>query len=250
VEVAKNDPDPGVRSDAIMFIGRSPGATSVRILEQLFNEEHRRANPRGRAVRAPLKGARRPSGRSALSSKRMTSTNGSAPRPCSSWAEAPREERLLSVAGQKVAARSVGDEEDAAFLRGVYAKTESRPVKSAIISAVGRIGGTTNEQWLLSIAKNPNEETALRREALSRIKTSALPISELSKLFDALPERELRYAVVNQLASRDDPAAVDKLIEIARSGTDPQVRRQAIAALARKNDPRTMKLLLELVEKP
>ena len=63
-------------------------------------------------------------------------------------------------------------------------------------------------------------------------------------------ERELRYAVVSQLASRDEPAAVDKLIEIAKSGTDPQVRRQAIAALARKNDPRTTKLLLDLVEKP
>ena len=56
--------------------------------------------------------------------------------------------------------------------------------------------------------------------------------------------------MVNQLARRDDPAAVDKLIEIVRSGTDPQVRRQALGALSRKNDPRTTKLLLELIEKP
>ena len=73
---------------------------------------------------------------------------------------------------------------------------------------------------------------------------------DLGKLFDALSERELRYAVVSQLAGRDDSAATDKLIEIARSGTDPQVRRQAISALARKKDPRTTKLLLELLEKP
>ncbi len=251
VEVAKNDPDPGVRSDAIMFIGRSPGAASVRVLEQLFNES---SDERSRA--AALSALRSKGGPEAKRALRAIIEQGEVPERMRAEAvqqlgrSSDGEERLLSVAGQRVATRSAGDEEDAAFLRGVYAKTDSRTVKSAIVSAVARIGGATNEQWLLGVAKNPNEDTGLRREALSRIKTSALPISELSKLFDALPERELRYAVVNQLASRDDPAAVDKLIEIARSGTDPQVRRQAIAALARKNDPRTMKLLLELVEKP
>ena len=251
VEVAKNDPDPGVRSDAIMFIGRSPGAASVRVLEQLFNES---SDERTRA--AALSALRSKGGPEAKRALRAIIEQGEVPERMRAEAvqqlgrSSDGEERLLSVAGQRVATRSAGDEEDAAFLRGVYAKTDSRTVKSAIVSAVARIGGTTNEQWLLGVAKNPNEDTALRREALSRIKTSSLPISELSKLFDALPERELRYAVVNQLASRDDPAAVDKLIEIARSGTDPQVRRQAIGALARKNDPRTMKLLLELVEKP
>jgi HEAT repeat protein len=55
---------------------------------------------------------------------------------------------------------------------------------------------------------------------------------------------------VSQLANRDDVAATDKLIEIARSGTDPELRRMAIQALARKNDPRSTKLLLEMVEKP
>ena len=55
---------------------------------------------------------------------------------------------------------------------------------------------------------------------------------------------------MSQLANREEPAATDKLIEIARSGTDPVIRRQAISALARKKDPRTTKLLLDLVEKP
>ena len=75
-------------------------------------------------------------------------------------------------------------------------------------------------------------------------------MDDLGKLFDSLSERELRSAVVHQLAAREDAAAVDKLIEIAKSGTDPQIRREAISSLARKKDPRTTKLLLELVEKP
>jgi HEAT repeat protein len=132
----------------------------------------------------------------------------------------------------------------------MYGKTDSRTIKAAILMGVARIGGPASDQWLVAIVKNREEDSSLRREALSRIKTSSLSIDELNKLFDALSERELRSAVVSQLARRDDPAAVDKLIEIVRSGTDPQIRRQALAALAQKKDPRTMKLLLELVEKP
>jgi HEAT repeat protein len=112
------------------------------------------------------------------------------------------------------------------------------------------MGGPANEQFLLGIVKNREEEVRLRREALSRLRVSALSIDELGKLFEALSERDLRSAVVNQLASREEPEALDKLIEIIKSGTDPQIRREAISALARRKDPRATKLLLDLVEKP
>jgi HEAT repeat protein len=61
--------------------------------------------------------------------------------------------------------------------------------------------------------------------------------------------RPLREEIVNALADRKEPEATDKLIEIAKSGTDPQVRRSAISALTRKGakDPRTEKMLLELI---
>ena len=247
LEVAKNDPDAGVRSDAIMLIARSPGTTTVKILEQLFNES---TDDRTKsAALAALRSKGGPEARRALRNYIEKSD----------LSERTRAEAIMQLASSSMGdeggnkrspTQPAGDEEDAAFIRGLYAKSESRVVKSAILASIGRMGGPTNDQWLLGIAKNKDEESSLRREALSRIRTSSLTIEELGKLFDAMPERELRYAVVNQLASRDDPAAVDKLIEIVRSGTDPQVRRQALAALTRKNDPRTTKLLLELVEKP
>jgi HEAT repeat protein len=257
VEVAKSDPDGGVRTDAIMMIARSPGATTVKVLEQLFNESDDQ-----RTREAALSALRSTGGPEAKRALRTIIEKGDLPER--TRAEAIQQlgrrsensvEVYVASPGQKLtrardAAAARTDDEDAVFLRGLYGKSDSRLIKGAILSAVARIGGPANDQWLLGIAKNREEDTSLRREALSRIKTSSLSIEELGKLFEALPERDLRNAVVNQLASRDDPAAVDKLIEIAKSGTDPQVRRQAIAALARKNDPRTTKLLLELVEKP
>jgi len=252
LDAAKNDPSPDVRSDAIMLIARAPGANTVRVLEQLFNESNDERTKQAALSALRAKGG--PEARRVLRSyiEKADLTDRVRAEAISQLGRQGEGMELYTVAGQKITSTKPTPEaeEDATFLKGLYAKSDSRSVKSAIISTVARIGGSTNDQWLLGIAKNKDEDSSLRREALSRIKTSSLPIDELIKLFDALPERELRYAVVSQLGNRDDPAAVDKLIEIVKSSTDPQVRRHALSVLSQKKDPRTTKLLLELVEKP
>jgi HEAT repeat protein len=143
------------------------------------------------------------------------------------------------------------EEEDAAFLRTLYPKTDSRTIKSTILSVIGRTGGAANDQWLMGIVRNANEDGSLRGEALSRMRS--LSIDDLGKLYEGLTEREFRSAIVSQLSSREEPAATEKLIDIAKTSTDPSVRRRALNALTqrgRKNDPKAMAFLRELVEKP
>jgi len=140
-------------------------------------------------------------------------------------------------------------EEDAAFLRGIYTRETSRLVKDAIINGLARAGGTANDQWLAQIARNDNEEMRYRSQALSRMRTQRFPIEELVRLYDGMTDRELRSTLISLLGAREEDAATDKLFEIARAGTDPQIRRQAISALSRKKDPRTTRLLLELIER-
>jgi hypothetical protein len=67
-------------------------------------------------------------------------------------------------------------------------------------------------------------------------------------MYDAVEERELRERMIQIFGRRTEPQATDKLLEIARGGTDPRLRRSAIAALTKKNDPRTQKLLLEIID--
>ena len=50
------------------------------------------------------------------------------------------------------------------------------------------------------------------------------------------------------MTSSDDPAAVERLIEIARNETDPDLKKQAIFWLGQSNDPRAAEFLLELIE--
>jgi HEAT repeat protein len=251
LEVARADSDYGVRTDAIMMLGRAPGPSTVKTLEQIFSD-----NNDQRIRSAVLQALRANDGPEARRVIKAIIERSDVPEQTRADAIGSLVQGFTYVAttgggGGAVASRgSRADDEDAVWLRGLYGKTDSRAIKRAIISASSRIGGAANDQWILGIAKNRDEDVTLRREALSRLKTSSLSVDDLGKLFDALSERELRGAILGRLAEREDSAATDKLIEIAKSGTDPQLRRMAISALARKKDPRTTKLLLDLLEKP
>lgn len=115
--------------------------------------------------------------------------------------------------------------------------------------AISTLGGAENTAWLVTLARNNAEPMEMRAEALGRVgRSSDVPIREVTALYDQLAARELREQLLSVYARRKEPEATDKLIEIAKSGTDPRLRRMAISALTRKNDPRTTQLLLEIIE--
>lgn len=300
VEVARNDPDRTVRTDAITLIGRLGGDQTIRHLEQIFTssgdervktavftalrghsspeanrllrryiEDRSLADGlRANAVSALLGGS---SAWASLSSLEVAAgapnlvgrvesmvvdghvvERARAPSAVTVTAPPPPAARDIShaagVATPLTSARAA-TEEDAAFLRGLYPRETSRAVKDAIISGLARMGGEANERWLMGVARDNNEEMRYRSSALSRMRSASFPVSELASLYDAVSDRSLRSSIINTLGARDEDAATDKLFAIARSGTDPVLRRQAITALSRKNDPRTTRLLLELIER-
>jgi HEAT repeat protein len=100
----------------------------------------------------------------------------------------------------------------------------------------------------MSLARNEDESIDVRQNAL-RYVTRTVDIAALNKFYDGLSARPLREEVISALGERKGNEATDKLIEIARSGTDPQVRRTAINTLTRKaaKDPRTNKLLMDII---
>ena len=138
--------------------------------------------------------------------------------------------------------------EDATWLRGIYPKVENTRVKAAIVEAIARIGGDGMDQWFLALARNENESLEARSSAVRRAAQS-MDIASLGKFYDAVAVQRLRSAVIDALSSRREPETVDKLVDIAKNGTDPQLRREAISALTRKDDPRAKKALLDLIDR-
>jgi HEAT repeat protein len=139
--------------------------------------------------------------------------------------------------------------DNGAYIRAAYPRLDTPRLKAAAIRAASRIGGGDNDQWLLSIVRNQSESADVRAVALRAAGRSAIPMADLAKMYDVAADRPLREQLIRLYAERNEPEATDKLLEIARTGTDPDMRRYAISALSRKNDPRTKKLLLEIIDK-
>jgi len=231
LDVARADPDGDVREDATLWLARVPGDASLSALEQLL-----RTSADERTQRAAIRAL------------------GSSPNPRARTGLRPLLER--ADASERLRSEALGafdkehtSAEDGAFLRGYYGRADNARLKERTIQAIARVGGAENERWLLDLVGNAREPVALRAAVLRRSGMSTVPIAELARLYASFGERELREEVVRWYGRRKEPEATDRLVEIVRTGTDPQLRRSAIAALVGKNDPRTTRLLMEIVDK-
>ena len=227
---ARNDPDIRVRSEALRFLAAMPGDQAISTIEEMArtpgNEQLQRA-----AISA-LGRSDSPRARQSL--------------------RAIIERTDLSESLRAAALASIDDDrtpDNGAYLRSLYPKLESPRLKSSALRAIARIGGTDNEQWLLSVVRNQNEPVEVRAMALRYAGMSTIPIGDLVRMYDVADDRPLRMQLIQLYAQRSNPEATDKLLQIAKTGTDPDMRRMAISALSRKNDPRTKQLLLEIIDK-
>src|SRR5829696_4677526 len=61
-------------------------------------------------------------------------------------------------------------------------------------------------------------------------------LAELLRLYDAVPEVQVKQYVLAGLGNRKDPRALNKLVEIARSASEVQLRAQAIRAIPNRGE--------------
>jgi HEAT repeat protein len=227
--VAKSDPSTDVRTEATRFLASMPGDDALAALEELAKSDDERVQRE--AVRA-LTTHSSPRARQAM--RTLVEKN-----------DTPEQLRLTALDAFD---RDRSTMDDATWLRGIYSKVDNVRVRARIVSAVGRIGGEANEQWIFALAKDENESIDVRQNAL-RYVTQTADIASLGKFYDTASARPLREEIVRALGDRKEPEATDKLIDIIKTGTDPQIKRSAINALTRKKDPRSTQLLINLISK-
>jgi HEAT repeat protein/TolA-binding protein len=231
IDVSKNDPSQDVRSRAIEYLGRMPGDEALAALEDLLKTSDDQQVQRS-AIRALA--------------------NNSSPR-ARAGIKALIERSDVNEALRRSALSSLSSElattEDVNWLQSLYGKTESQSIRTSIINAMARLGGSQNEKWFTTLANNENEPIEVRLAAIRQAGPS-MDIATLGRLYDQTGQRHLRNEIVRQLGNRREPESIDKLGEIIKNGTDPDVRRNAISALGNKKDDRATKLLLQLIDRP
>ena len=229
-QVARNDPSIEVRGSALEWLARVPGDEALSVLEELSRDSSD-TRVQQAAVRALV---RHPSPRARQLVRTIVERSDS-----------PERLRLEALSAfDKDRATS----DDVAWMRTLYTRTDNSRVKARIVNTLANIGGDEVDQWMLAMARNVDESSDTRRYAVRRVGRT-LPIAELAKLYDTSAERAIRDVLIETLAQRAEGEATDKLLDIVKTGTDPQLRSRAISALTRKKDPRTLRLLMEIIDK-
>ncbi len=65
-----------------------------------------------------------------------------------------------------------------------------------------------------------------------------------------MPDREMREQLIFVYSQRSEPAAVDKLLDIAKREPDVELRKKALFWLGQSDDPRAAKALQDIIEQP
>jgi len=174
----------------------------------------------------------------------------------------PGASEFLGSAGQRtelpddvraVAIRGFGREyvtsRDARLLRDLFPRLTGSASSEAVLSSLGELGGEENVQWLLGIVRNEQLSMETRRRSLQYLARAGVPTAQLVALYDATAEVALKDALISMYARLGERASTEKLIAIARGDANLQLRRRAISALSRDNDPAVKAVLTGIVER-
>ena len=100
------------------------------------------------------------------------------------------------------------------------------------------------------MARDKTQPMELRKQALFWAGQGGASMADLASLYGTITDREMREQLIFVYSQRDEPAAVDKLLEIARSEPDTELRKKALFWLGQSDDPRAAKALQDIIEQP
>jgi HEAT repeat protein len=229
MSVARGDPDQEVREQAVFWLSQVPGSTGL--LEEIL-KGNGDESIKDKALFA-LSQQNEPMSQQILRDFAGRENENSDLR-----------EKAIFWLGQRRGT------ENTEFLRGLYSRLTNEDLKEKILFSLSQQKGAGNEQWLMNIAVNPKEDIELRKKALFWAGQSGVAISEMSKLYDRMGDSEMREQIIFVLSQRQrDPAAMDKLFDIAKNEKDPELRKKAIFWLGQSRDPRVQQFLIDLINK-
>ncbi len=139
--------------------------------------------------------------------------------------------------------------EDVQFLQRAYKGFTSEKLKERVFFSIAQTKDDRGIRWLLDVGRDAKESVQARKQALFWAGQSGASLAELSKAYDAIDERGVKEHLIFVLSQRSESEAVDKLMAIAKTDQDREMRKKALFWLGQKNDPRVTKMLTELISR-
>ena len=231
LQTAKNDPDQETREQAIFWLGQVGADRAVTLLEDILKN----STDKGVKDKALF----------ALSQHRSPRAG----QILRDFAERENEdeelrEQAIFWLGQK---RS---EENANYLKALYSRVKKDALKDKIIFSLSQQRGFGNGDWIMNIALDPKESIEMRKQALFWAGQNGAATESFASLYDKLTDSEMKEQLIFVLSQRPrDGKALEKLMDIAKTDKDKEMRSKAIFWLGQSRDPRAVKFLEDLITK-
>jgi len=233
--VVRNDPDRATKSEAIFWLSQTNSERAVDVLEQILVKDAPDEELQKRAIFA-------------LSQTRSERA-GTILRDFVRRRDVETELRSDAIFWLGQSNRG----ENSQFLRELFPTLENDELRERVLFSVSQRRSAENARWLLDIAKDTRHSANIRKNALFWASQSGgATVADLGAIYDSSRnDRELRSQAIFALSQRrNDTAAVDKLLAIARTEEDRELRRNALFWLGQSRDPRAAAALEEIINKP
>ena len=231
LESVRSDPDPEVQRQAVFWLSQVGTDRAVKALDSIlrFSKD---PEIQDKAVFA-LSQHNRPAAQQAL---RAYAERGDVP-------ESAREKAIFWL-GQS------GSPDNGAFLRSLYGRLKSDDLRKKVVFSLSQMGGPENGKWLLGLARDPSQGIEARKQALFWAGQAGVPITELTGLYASVGDQAMREQLIFVYSQRNEPAALEKLIDIAKRDANPELRKRALFWLGQSEDSRAVEALQEIIEQP
>lgn len=231
LDVARSDPSSDVRGDAIFWLSQTRSEAAIPALDSILRQATD-YDIRKKAIFALSQQSRDERARAAL--QRAAEDER--------YPEDLREEAVFWLGQSHIV--------DLDYFKSLFKKAHTTELKKKITFTVAQSSSPAATTWLTEIAKDKSNDVDVRKDAIFWLsQTHALDLAGLQTIYDgAKGEEEIQKQVIFVYSQRRESAAVDKLLEIAKSDPSVENRKQALFWLGQKNDPRVKQFLRDLIK--
>jgi HEAT repeat protein len=231
LDIARSDPSNDVRGEAIFWLSQTHSELAIPALDSvLFQSTDNEI--RKKALFALSQQSRDERARAAL---RKAAEDERFP-------EDLREEAVFWLGQAKIV--------DLDYFKALFRKTKDTDLRKKITFSVAQHPSPESTAWLLDMAKDKSYDVDIRKDAIFWLsQRKAIDVDALQGIYNgARDDLEIQKQVIFVYSQRNEPAVVDKLIEIAKSDPRVENRKEALFWLGQKNDPRVKQFLRDLIK--
>jgi HEAT repeat protein len=230
LQIARTDPDPRLRRTAIHRLGEEGGDAVIDDLRGIYQTD------RDPEIKQQVLHA-------------LSEMEG--PRAKEILLEVARNQSE-NIQMRTMAIHWLGECDDSAFadLSQVYDADRNPQIRMQVLHAFSEMSDPRAAQKLSEAARS-SDDPNLRAAAIHWLgeKSGDAAFDELSKIYDADQSGEVRMQVLHSFSEMQNPRARAKLLEVARSSTDFQLRVAAIRWLVDEGDtPQTIDTLTTIYD--